>query len=231
METQRTHPLIITAAVAVILASGVGIASMTGMLPSSSAVPAPQTPAAEMAQASALPAPSTPESTAAKPSTDHPASSSQSAPAQHTPAAPKPVHKAPVSAKPQPSSSSQEQVAAVTPKAAPVCNDCGEITAVRERKIQGEGSGAGAVAGGVTGAVIGKQFGNGNGQKAMAVLGAIGGAMAGNKIEKEIKAKTVYEVEVSLNNGDRRTFTFDQAPTWQRGDRVQIINGEIRNRG
>lgn len=37
METKRTHPLLITAAVAVILASGIAIASMTGLLPNSQA--------------------------------------------------------------------------------------------------------------------------------------------------------------------------------------------------
>ena len=37
METKRTHPLIITAAVAIILACGIAIASMTGLLPNSQA--------------------------------------------------------------------------------------------------------------------------------------------------------------------------------------------------
>jgi outer membrane lipoprotein SlyB len=37
MESPKTHPLIITAAVAIILASGVAIAAMTGILPSSEA--------------------------------------------------------------------------------------------------------------------------------------------------------------------------------------------------
>jgi outer membrane lipoprotein SlyB len=204
METQRsTHPLIITAAVAVILASGVGIASMTGMLPSSNAVPAPQVAQIEgNAAATATPALTSPA----------------------------PVESKPVS---KPAVNRSNTVVAVAPKAKPaatVCNTCGEVTAVRERKIEGEGSGAGAVAGGVAGAVLGKQIGNGNGQKAMAVLGAVGGAYAGNKIEKQVRATIVYDVDVSLNNGDSRTFTFNDPPSWQRGDQIKVEDGKLRTR-
>ncbi|MDH4394855.1 MAG: glycine zipper 2TM domain-containing protein [Limnobacter sp.] len=204
METQRsTHPLIITAAVAVILASGVGIASMTGMLPSSNALPAP-----EVAQVEG--------STTA---TGTPALTAQ------TPVEPKPASK--------PAASRSNDVVAAAPKAKPaatVCNSCGEVTAVRERKIEGDGSGAGAVAGGVAGAVLGKQLGNGNGQKAMAVLGAVGGAYAGNKIEKQVRATVVYDVDVSLNSGDSRTFTFNDPPSWQRGDQIKVVDGKLRTR-
>lgn len=210
METQRsTHPLIITAAVAVILASGVGIASMTGMLPSSNALPAP-----EVAQVEgATPTPAAPALTAQAPA---------AAPAQPA-VAPKAVSK--------PSNNTSNQLAvAPKPKAEAVCTTCGEVVAVRERKIEGEGSGAGAVAGGVAGAVLGKQIGNGNGQKAMAVLGAVGGAYAGNKIEKQVRATTVYDVEVSLNNGDSRTFTFNDPPSWQRGDQIKVVDGKLRTR-
>lgn len=207
METQRsTHPLIVTAAVAVILASGVGIASMTGMLPSSNALPAP-----EVAQVEGgATATGTPALTAQTPAT-------------------------PVEAKPasKPAVSRSNDVVAAAPKAKPaatVCNSCGEVVAVRERKIEGEGSGAGAVAGGVAGAVLGKQLGNGNGQKAMAVLGAVGGAYAGNKIEKQVRATVVYDVEVSLNSGDSRTFTFNDPPSWQRGDQIKVVDGKLRTR-
>lgn len=214
METQRTHPLIITAAVAVILASGVGIASMTGLLPSSNAVPAAPTPEVAQIEANTL------------------ATGAQTAAAQTTPALPAPVESKPVS-KPAAVNRSND-VVAVAPKpkpaAATVCNTCGEVTAVRERKIEGEGTGAGAVAGGVAGAVLGKQIGNGNGQKAMAVLGAVGGAYAGNKIEKQVRATTVYDVEVSLNNGDTRTFTFNDPPSWQRGDQIKVVDGKLRTR-
>jgi len=210
METQRTHPLIITAAVAVIMASGVGIASMTGMLPSSNAVPAPET-AQQVESTTATPA-TTPALTAQAPA----------APVQSKPVS-KPVatHKS-------------NDVVAVAPKPKPavaaVCDSCGEVIAVRERKIEGEGTGAGAVAGGVAGAVLGKQIGNGNGQKAMAVLGAVGGAFAGNKIEKQVRATTVYDVEVSLDSGDTRTFTYNDPPSWQRGDQIRVVDGKLRTR-
>lgn len=210
METQRTHPLIITAAVAVILASGVGIASMTGMLPSSNAVPAPEVAQVEGSAA----ANTTPALTAQAPA---PAAPVESKPASKPAAVSKPNNVVAVAPKPKPAAEA-------------VCNTCGEVVAVRERKIQGEGSGAGAVAGGVAGAVLGKQIGNGNGQKAMAVLGAVGGAYAGNQIEKQVRATTVYDVEVSLNNGDTRTFTYNDPPSWQRGDQIKVVDGKLRTR-
>lgn len=214
METQRTHPLIITAAVAVIMASGVGIASMTGMLPSSNAVPAPETTQQV-------------ENTTAATPTNTPALTAQAPAAPAAPVQSKPVNKPVATHK-------SNDVVAVAPKPKPavaaVCDSCGEVVAVRERKIEGEGTGAGAVAGGVAGAVLGKQIGNGNGQKAMAVLGAVGGAFAGNKIEKQVRATTVYDVEVSLDSGDTRTFTYNDPPSWQRGDQIKVVDGKLRTR-
>ncbi|NJM33308.1 MAG: glycine zipper 2TM domain-containing protein [Limnobacter sp.] len=91
-----------------------------------------------------------------------------------------------------------------------------------------QGTGAGAVAGGVTGAVLGKQFGNGNGQKAMTVLGAVGGALLGNKIEKEVvRAVQRYEVSVTFEDGTTGVYSFDQDPYWQPGDKVKVVNGRI----
>jgi len=224
METQRTHPLIIAAAVSVILASGVGVASMTGLLGESKATNAPE---ALTQAADSTATPNTPALTAQAPAAAQAPVAQQQAPAQ--PAAPRhTAPKAAVNNSPKPA-----QVAAAAPvvERAPVCNSCGEVVAVREQKVKGEGSGAGAVAGGIAGAVAGKQIGNGNGSKAMAVLGAVGGAYLGNKIEKEVRSSTVFEVVVELENGGTRTFTFQERPTWQRGDKVRVVDNELQVRG
>ena len=96
---------------------------------------------------------------------------------------------------------------------AALCNHCGTVEAVRPVQRKGEGSGVGAVAGGVVGAVVGNQMGGGNGKAAMTVLGALGGGMAGNEVEKRTKSTTVYEVQVRMDDGTLRTFTSASSPT------------------
>ncbi len=49
---------------------------------------------------------------------------------------------------------------------------------------QGRPSGLGAVIGGVAGAVVGRQIGGGTGRDVATVAGALGGAVAGNAVER-----------------------------------------------
>ncbi len=91
--------------------------------------------------------------------------------------------------------------------AAAVCQDCGVVESVVAEKRKGEGTGVGAVAGGVIGGLIGNQMGDGNGRKAMTVLGAVGGGLAGHEVEKHHRATTVYVTQVRMQDGSLRTFT------------------------
>jgi outer membrane lipoprotein SlyB len=94
-----------------------------------------------------------------------------------------------------------------------VCADCGTVEAVTPVQRQGQVNGVavgnttvglGTVAGGVIGGLLGNQVGGGNGKTAMTVLGAAGGAFAGNKIEQNMKKVTVYQVRVRMNDGSIR---------------------------
>ena len=97
---------------------------------------------------------------------------------------------------------------------APICSNCGAVESVTplERTTKADGPGVGAVAGGVAGAVLGSQVGSGNGRTAATILGAIGGGLAGNAIEKNMKKETVYQVNVRMEDGSRRTAQVSQAP-------------------
>ncbi|MDE2275898.1 MAG: glycine zipper 2TM domain-containing protein, partial [Burkholderiales bacterium] len=95
---------------------------------------------------------------------------------------------------------------------ATLCSNCGVIEGVREVRREGQGTGLGAVAGGVLGGVVGHQLGGGNGKTALTVLGAIGGGLAGNEIEKRQRAVTLYEVRVRMDDGTVRSFTQASAP-------------------
>lgn len=107
-------------------------------------------------------------------------------------------------------------VVAQAPAPAPkpvVCADCGTVEAVTPVQRQGQVNGVavgnttvglGTVAGGVIGGLLGNQVGGGSGKTAMTVLGAAGGAFAGNKIEENMKKVTVYQVRVRMNDGSTR---------------------------
>ncbi len=217
MEAQakaKLHPLIATAAVAVIVLSAVGVAAITGYLPG----------------------------TGAQKNAPEPAAAALTPPAQAVPAAapaPAPVAAAPApKAKPAPAkvaqaSAPKQQPAAAAAPAAPapqakaMCTDCGTVTGVSEVEVKGEGSGLGAVAGGVAGAVVGNQVGSGSTRTIARIAGAAGGAYAGHQIEKHARTHKKYDVGVKMEDGSLRTVTYDAPPTWRAGDRVRIVDGKL----
>ncbi len=77
--------------------------------------------------------------------------------------------------------------------------------------------------GGVLGGVIGNQFGHGLGRAAMTGVGAAGGAIAGNNVERNYKTAVVgYRVHVRLDNGNTRTFQRKNIGNLHVGDRVRL---------
>jgi outer membrane lipoprotein SlyB len=194
----KLHPLVATAAVAVIVLSAAGVAAITGVLPGSKGAAEPTaTPAPSAAPAAKV------ESHKTK--AEHKVVRHAAAPKRAEPAA-KPA-----------------QVAV----AKPPCPDCGVIEAVREVDVQGKGTGVGAVAGGVIGGVAGHQVGGGNAKTLMTVIGAVGGAIAGNELEKKQKTTKQWQVTVRLENGQEQVVTLAQQPPWRAGDHVRLVNGAI----
>jgi outer membrane lipoprotein SlyB len=126
-----------------------------------------------------------------------------------------------------------------TPKAAPaakpvaervaaVCAQCGVVEAVTPYQQKGEGTGVGAVGGAVVGGLLGSQVGGGSGKKAMTVIGAVGGGLAGNEIEKRQRATTLYSVKVRMEDGTLRTLTQSTAPTV--GQKVSVEGSTLKVR-
>lgn len=116
--------------------------------------------------------------------------------------------------------------APLTTQHAAVCAHCGVVEGVREVSVKGEGTGLGAVAGGVVGAAVGNRVGRGNGRTVMTVLGAVGGGLAGNEIEKRTRAQTVYDVRVRMDDGSVRTLQQKTAPA--PGARVVVEGSTLR---
>lgn len=144
-------------------------------------------------------------------------------------AAPRPAHSTQSN-----NSASTHPVPAVVARAN-VCADCGTVEAVTAVKRQGQVNGVavgnttiglGTVAGGVLGGLLGHEMGGGNGKTAMAVLGAAGGAYAGNKVEENMKAVTVYDVRVRMDNGTVRNL--DVSSPVAVGSKVTVEGKNLR---
>ena len=111
------------------------------------------------------------------------------------------------------------------------CSNCGRVESVRTIKTRAQGSGLGAAGGAVLGGLLGNQIGGGNGKKLATVAGAVGGAVVGNQVEGNMKANISYEVTVRMDNGGARTFNLQNLNGYNTGDRIKVVNGALRHAG
>jgi outer membrane lipoprotein SlyB len=207
METTsklRIHPLVAGAAVAVIIASAVGVAAMTGNMPGSNAAPAAAQPVAVAPPVPAAPAP------APAPSPSQKIAEEALATTQPPPPAPAPA-----------------PVAQAAP-AAPACANCGVVQSVSAYQVKPRNSTVGMIGGAVVGGVVGNQIGDG-GLNTLATLGgAAGGAYVGNEIGKRMeKGKTRYKVVLRMDDGRTRTLTYASRPQFAAGSHVRLENGRM----
>ncbi|MPZ42441.1 MAG: glycine zipper 2TM domain-containing protein [Betaproteobacteria bacterium] len=208
------------AAIAVILFCAAGIAAIAGWIPTSRSDTHSANEPGVTESASVPPAPAAKAPVRAAP------------PAQPA-AEPRPAERVARSQPPAAEPRAPVQVAA-EPSAPPtpaICFDCGTVASVREVKQSGEGSGIGAVAGGVAGAVLGNQVGGGRGRDIATVVGAVGGAVAGHQVEKHVKSGVAYEIAVTMDDGNNRTFTQSEPPAWRPGDKVRVEGDRLTVRG
>ena len=111
------------------------------------------------------------------------------------------------------------------------CGNCGNVESVRTIRQRAQGSGLGAAGGAVLGGLLGNQIGGGSGRKIATVAGAVGGAVVGNQVEGNMKATTTYEVRVRLDDGKTRTFNLQNLNGFSTGDRIKVVNGSLRHAG
>jgi outer membrane lipoprotein SlyB len=112
-----------------------------------------------------------------------------------------------------------------TRPAAAACAECGVVDSIAPVEVKGQTNGLGMIAGGVTGALVGNQVGHGNGNALATIGGAAGGAFAGNEIEKHVKKSVEYKIRVRMPDGTFRTLHQSAAPGFAVGDKVRIANG------
>ncbi|MCF8177804.1 MAG: glycine zipper 2TM domain-containing protein [Sulfuritalea sp.] len=224
-STPHTHPLLLVAAASVIILSLAGVAALAGWLPGPGnsntspqtvALAAPPLPAAAAVAAQPpITVPQKKAQPASKPSKREAVSAQRAAPEPRTP----------------PSAVSPAPTFVASLPAPPICRECGVVETVNEVAIEPKGSGGGAVAGGVVGGILGNQIGKGATRDIATIIGAVGGAFAGNHIEKSSKESKRYDVIVRFEDGSTQTFSSESRPVWLSGDRVRLQNGLLTNAG
>jgi outer membrane lipoprotein SlyB len=215
-----THPVLLIAAVAVVLFCTFGIAAIMGWLPSSLGS---STPAGQYAHVPMGP-----------PVADAPTQLALQKAPPPPPAAPAPRYETSGASYAQGASgggyAQNEPGYAPQPVAKPaVCSSCGVVESVSVVKQRAQGSGLGAGAGAVVGGLLGNQIGGGTGRQLATVAGAVGGAVVGNQVEGNMKASTTYNVRVRMDNGKYRTF-HTSSPSFQAGEPVKVVKGVLHHR-
>ncbi len=244
MQTPLTHktghhPMMILAAIAIILFCLVGTAAIMGWLPSSiggnsAASRSDLTEADRAALAMKMDAPNQALQAGQQPYVQAPVSQPVQQRFADEPVRPlrdpAPRYTEPMPA-PAPSMRDANyrpvQVAAAAP-AKNWCDNCGNVESVREITTRAQGSGVGAAGGAILGGLLGNQVGSGHGRQLATVAGAVGGAVVGNQVEGNMKASHSYEIRVRMDNGKYRTF-HQSSPGWHQGDRVRVVNGALHS--
>jgi len=207
--TRSTHPVMVIAAVAVVLFCGVGSAAILGWLPTSNASGTVPGAAPMPGQLSSVPEQQAAYNSAPNKAANIAANNSTQAPAQDQ---------------------GRDQVPEPVAKQAPAsCSNCGVIESVRSVEHRPQGSGVGAVGGAVLGGLLGNQVGSGHGRQLATVAGAVGGAVAGNQIEGNMKTTHSWDIVVRMDNGSKRTIHQSSQPAWRSGDSVRVVKGQLRS--
>lgn len=201
---QKPHPIMIIAALSLIILSLAGVAAMMGWLPNSHS----QTEAAGTAAESGNANTDASKGESRTGGTDHAGTRS------HT------VRKLAAAG-------ARTEAPAPSRKTAATCADCGVVESVKVVEVEGKGTGLGAVAGGVLGGLVGNQIGQGRGNTVATVAGVAGGAYAGHEVEKNMKKTRRYDIVVRMQDGATRTFHQQTDPGLASGDKVRIENGAV----
>lgn len=221
--SRRMHPLMTTAAVAVIIASLTAVAAMTGVLPTTKATQGSTDPNVA-AQSAAAPAgaSSAPLALAAPGQTTQP-NQAPAYSAQNVAPPPSPARQ-PAYTERAPSAAPHHAQTQPRPAASAYA---GHVTSVTPITTQGRETGIGMIGGAVVGGLLGNQIGHGNGRALATVGGALAGGYGGHVAENYYSRDTQYRVNVRMDNGTNRSFTYKAAPGFQPGERVHIENGTL----
>jgi outer membrane lipoprotein SlyB len=99
----------------------------------------------------------------------------------------------------------------------------GTIESIRQVEAQRYAPGAGAITGGLIGGGLGSLIGGGSGKTAAIIVGAIGGGLVGNEMQKS-QTQLIWEIGIRYDDGGYGTITQTQSPGLRIGDRVRVTD-------
>ena len=99
----------------------------------------------------------------------------------------------------------------------------GIVESIRQVEAPKYVEGAGAVTGALVGGGLGSLIGSGGGKTAAVIVGAIGGGLVGNEMQKS-ERQLIWEIGVRYDDGGYGTITQTQAPGLRIGDRVRVTD-------
>ena len=70
-------------------------------------------------------------------------------------------------------------------------------------------------------------MGGGSGRDLATIVGAVGGAYAGNRVQNNMDKTKIFRVAVRLDGGDMQNFDYANDPSVQVGARVKVENGVL----
>jgi outer membrane lipoprotein SlyB len=108
----------------------------------------------------------------------------------------------------------------------PQTSRIGTVESVVQHTVQNSNAAIGTIAGALLGGVLGNQIGGGRGQTAATVVGAAGGAFAGNRVAKN-NTSVVWRIDVRYDDGSVATIQQTVAPALRVGDRVRVSSSSL----
>ncbi|HYT96668.1 MAG TPA: hypothetical protein VEO36_05065 [Casimicrobiaceae bacterium] len=108
----------------------------------------------------------------------------------------------------------------------------GTVESIVQVDRQKYAPGAGAVTGALVGGGLGSIAGQGWGKAAAVIVGAVGGGIVGNEMQKN-QTELIWEIGIRYDDGGYGTITQAQSPGLRIGDRVRVTDTglEILPRG
>jgi outer membrane lipoprotein SlyB len=79
----------------------------------------------------------------------------------------------------------------------------------------------------MAGGLLGNQVGQGRGRVLATIAGAVGGGFAGNGIEHAVRKEAIYQVQVRMQDGSYRDFSYNTQPAVQVGERMRVYGDSL----
>ncbi len=98
----------------------------------------------------------------------------------------------------------------------------GTVESIRSQTVQNNNATLGALGGALVGGILGNQVGQGSGRTAATVVGAAGGAYAGNRMASG--SSLVWVIGIRYDDGSLATIQQASSPAVRIGDRVRVSN-------